>query len=241
MRKVGGVTTRYLVDEQTPAGYAQVAEEVVGATATSQYTYGPMRIGQNRAGVVRYYGYDPGGSVRQLLDGTGSVTDTYSYDAFGNAIAQTGKTMNSFLYRGEQFDPELGLYYLRARYYDPRTGRFLTADKYEGQETPACDCSSRGTWIPPIGTHHLFAYGDSDPIGKVDPSGFGAVWERTILVGNTILKIAMHPPHHEFLIAGKLLWCVHIMLLVLENGQVISREQFPLDWLCYENRSTSWP
>ena len=53
-------------------------------------------------------GYDPGGSVRQLTEATGAVTDTYSHDAFGNTIGRTGTTMNPYQYRGEQFDSALG-------------------------------------------------------------------------------------------------------------------------------------
>src|SRR5258708_4142407 len=47
------------------------------------------------------------------------ATVTYDYDAFGNKINSTGTTPNNFLYRGEFFDSDLGLYYLRARYYNP--------------------------------------------------------------------------------------------------------------------------
>jgi uncharacterized protein RhaS with RHS repeats len=50
------------------------------------------------------------------------VTDTYDYDAFGNKINSTGTTPNNYLYRGEQFDSDLSMYYLRARYYNPLTG-----------------------------------------------------------------------------------------------------------------------
>ena len=59
--------------------------------------------------------HDAGASVRELLNSLGAVTDTYAYDAFGNTVAQTGSTVNEFLYRGEQFDTGLGMYYLRAR------------------------------------------------------------------------------------------------------------------------------
>ena len=55
-----------------------------------------------------------------------AITDTYDYDAFGNKINSTGTTPNNFLYRGEEYDPDLGLYYLRARYYNPLTGRFMS-------------------------------------------------------------------------------------------------------------------
>ncbi len=111
---VGGVTTRYLVDDLTTK-YAQAADETVGGAVTTQFTYGLMRISQNRGGVLSYYGYDAGGTVREIVNGAGAVTDTYDYDAFGNTVAQTGSTVNEFLYRGEQFDAALGVYYLRAR------------------------------------------------------------------------------------------------------------------------------
>ncbi len=109
---VGGVTTKYLVDDLTPTRYAQVAEETANGAVVAQFTYGLMRISQNRVGVLSYYGYDAGGSTRELLSTAGAVTDTYEYDAFGNTVAQTGSTVNEFLYRGEQFDPALGMYYL---------------------------------------------------------------------------------------------------------------------------------
>jgi RHS repeat-associated protein len=63
--------------------------------------------------------------VRQLTNSSGAITDTYDYDAFGNLLNKTGTTPNNYLYRSEQFDPDLGLYYLRARYINPLTGRFV--------------------------------------------------------------------------------------------------------------------
>jgi hypothetical protein len=53
------------------------------------------------------YGYDGFGTVRQLTDITGKQTDSYEYDAFGNSFTKTGSTPNSYLYRGEQYDPDL--------------------------------------------------------------------------------------------------------------------------------------
>ena len=63
-RTAGGVTTRFLVDDLTPTGYAQVAEELVSGAVTVRYTHGIQRISQSRAGVTHFYGYDGGGSVR---------------------------------------------------------------------------------------------------------------------------------------------------------------------------------
>ena len=51
------------------------------------------------------------------------MTDRYDYDAFGNIISQSGATPNVYLYSGEQVDPNLGFYYVRARYVNPPTGR----------------------------------------------------------------------------------------------------------------------
>jgi RHS repeat-associated protein len=59
---------------------------------------------------------------------------TYDYDAFGVLIHQTGTTHNTTLYSGEQFDPDLGLYFNRARYLNTSTGRFWTTHEYEGDD-----------------------------------------------------------------------------------------------------------
>jgi RHS repeat-associated protein len=94
--------------------------------------------------------------------------------------------VNEFLYCGEQYDASLGMYYLRARYYVPRTGRFLTADKYEGEEVGACDCSNRNIWAPPPGVHHLFGYAGDDPINKIDPSGHDSLIVNARLFGAVV-------------------------------------------------------
>jgi RHS repeat-associated protein len=86
------------------------------------------------------------------------VLNTYEYDAWGNTVSTTGTTPNIFLYRGEQYDLDLGLYYLRARYLNPATGSFTTRDSYPGSTTN------------PVALHkYLYAYGD--PVGLQDPSG----------------------------------------------------------------------
>jgi RHS repeat-associated protein len=74
--------------------------------------------------------------VRALTDPTGAVTDTYDYDAFGNLIRSSttlsSPTLNNYLFAGEQFDPDLGLYFNRARYLNVSTGRFWSMDSHEG-------------------------------------------------------------------------------------------------------------
>ncbi|MGA8672386.1 MAG: RHS repeat-associated core domain-containing protein [Terracidiphilus sp.] len=86
------------------------------------------------------------------------ATVTYDYDAFGNKINSTGTTPNSYLYRGEYFDSDLGLYYLRARYYNPLTGRFMNRDP-----------KSENRWDPR--SLHRYLYTAADPINGKDPTG----------------------------------------------------------------------
>jgi hypothetical protein len=124
-KTVGSVTTHYLVDDLNPTGYPQVVEELTGSgsgTVARQYTYGLERISENQwtnnTWTPSFYAQDGSGSVRRLTNSARAVTDTYDYDAFGNKINSTGTTTNNYLYRGEQYDSDLGLYYLRARYYN---------------------------------------------------------------------------------------------------------------------------
>jgi len=171
----GGVTTKFLVDTQTPTPYSQVTEELVNGAVTAQFTYGLMRISQNRLGAVSYYGYDAGASVRELLNSTGAVTDTYSYDAFANTVVQAGSTVNEFQYRGEQFDASLRKYYLRARYYNPLTGRFLSRD------------SRDGLLVDPRSLH-TYSYANGDPVNGRDPTGHGDLieYDVTTICGGTL-------------------------------------------------------
>jgi RHS repeat-associated protein len=101
------------------------------------YTYGHSVVSQrqliNNQWQVSFCGYDGLGSVRQLLDFSGAVTDRYTYDAFGNLIAASGNTPNEPLFAGEQLDTLTGFYYLRARYLSPFSGRFQTMDSFGGR------------------------------------------------------------------------------------------------------------
>lgn len=71
------------------------------------------------------------GSITSLTNGSGTVAQTYTYDSCGNAMHSTGSLANPFLYTARDFDSETGLYYYRARYYDPTVGRFSGEDPLE--------------------------------------------------------------------------------------------------------------
>jgi len=159
---VGGVTTNYLVDTQNPTGYAQVVDELQSSTVTRTYAYGLERIDENQTisgtWTASFYGYDGHGSVRQLTNSAGVVTDTYDYDAFGNLSNSTGTTPNNYLFAGEAYDSALGLYYNRARYLNTATGRFWSMDKYEGdRQSPS--------------SLHKYLYASANPVNRSDRSG----------------------------------------------------------------------
>jgi RHS repeat-associated protein len=152
-------TTNYLVDPADSSGLAQVVAERNGAgVLTRSYVYGNDLIRQNQGGVASYYHPDALGSTRALTDATGAVTDTYDYSAFGQLARSSGSTANNFMFAGEQLDPASGLYYLRARYMDPRVGRFVSTDPFAGLVThPA--------------TLHDYMYALNNPVNFTDPTG----------------------------------------------------------------------
>ena len=160
VKKIVGTTTNtYLVDDRNPSGYAQVLEEKTSST-TNLYTYGLDLINQRDAstGTKKYYGYDGNGNTRFLTTTSGTISDTYAYDAFGILIANTGTTANIYRYSGEQYEPNLGFYFLRARYMNPNTGRFWTRDSYEGSKQNPLSL-------------HKYVYVTDNPINAIDPSG----------------------------------------------------------------------
>ncbi len=160
----GGFTTSYLIDDLNPSGSSQVVEELKAGVVSRVYTWGNSLISQDQYNPssqqwqVSFYGFDGQGSARVLTDASGTITDRYDYDAFGNLIYQSGTTPNNHLYCGEEWDANVGLYYLRARFMDPKTGRFWTADPFEGFDlNPA--------------SLHRYAYAVNDPVNYCDPTG----------------------------------------------------------------------
>ncbi|MCX6629270.1 MAG: hypothetical protein NTW28_16760 [Candidatus Solibacter sp.] len=157
-KTAGGVTTNYLVDDRNPSGLPQVIEEISSGVVQRVYVYGLNRISQRQGGATSFYVYDGRGTVRLLANAAGTVTDTYNFDAFGIKLDSAGATPNDFLFSGEQLDPNLQFYYMRARYFSQASGRFLTMDPMPGI---AMD--------PP--TLHRYTYGSNDPVNRLDPTG----------------------------------------------------------------------
>ena len=109
-----------------------------------------------------YYVTDMHGNVVQLLDESGNVTKTYEYDSFGNEVKPEKKDENPYRYCGEYYDKETEEVYLRARYYEPGVGRFITRDTYTGESDEPLSL-------------HLYTYCENDGVNMVDPSGHNRV------------------------------------------------------------------
>jgi RHS repeat-associated protein len=104
-------------------------------------------------GQTYYYHADGLGSITGLTDSSQTVVQNYGYDGFGN-LSQTPTIQNPYTYTGREWDRETGLYYYRARYYDPKAGRFLSEDP-----------------IGIAGGIDLYAYARNNPVKFMDPMG----------------------------------------------------------------------
>jgi RHS repeat-associated protein len=157
-------TVYYLVDGAMP--YASAVEEFdANGNPIADFDYADdldrmvryQGNGGSAGGTAYYYLADGLGSTRSLVNASGSVTDTYAFDAYGDLLAHNGTTDNEFLFAGQIQDAS-GLYYLRARYYNPASGRFISQDPFSGYEKD------------PI-TLHRYLYAGDDPVDMVDPGG----------------------------------------------------------------------
>ena len=106
-----------------------------------------------------YYTQNAHGDVVNLTDKDGKVTKSYRYDAFGVEKNIDGSDTNAFRYCGEYYDKETATVYLRARYYNPSTGRFISRDSFAGKNED------------PLSLNR-YTYCCNNPIINVDPSGF---------------------------------------------------------------------
>ncbi|MBA7510736.1 hypothetical protein ES705_02723 [subsurface metagenome] len=150
-------TTHFLIDPNQPLPQVLAEHNNAGALLVA-YLHGDDLISQSRNGVKNYYHYDGLGSTRLLTDVSASITNRYIYYAFGEILYALTPVPNAYMFTGEQFDPNLGFYYLRARLYNPAIGRFLTTDPFQG------------SIYDPMSLHK-YLYCNANPINHTDPSG----------------------------------------------------------------------
>ena len=153
-KTVNGAITKYLYENDN------VVLELDGSgTQTAKNVYGTNLLKRTAGGNAYYYMYNGHGDVTALIDSTtGGTAGTYYYDVFGNILEQTGTVNNNTTYAGYQWDAESGLYYLNARYYDPKIARFLSEDTILGDHNDPLSLN-------------LYTYCHNEPIMYMDPTG----------------------------------------------------------------------
>jgi RHS repeat-associated protein len=161
-RTVDGVERRFLYDQQQLVAELDAAGRIV-----ARFVHGP-RLDQPllmiRGAAVYTFVQDLRGDVVAVLDATGRTVNRYEYDDFGERLVSQELVENPFGFAGRERDAETGFYPMRARTYDPRTGRFLQPDPHPGLLR-----------APLTQNPHVFAR--NDPYGHTDPLGTTAVLE----------------------------------------------------------------
>jgi RHS repeat-associated protein len=173
-KTVDSVTTAYVLDPA--AGLTQVLQETTGGQATS-YLYGHDLLAQYDSGTWAYHLNDGLGSVRQLADLTGQVVQSYSFSPFGVPLGESGG--EPYGYTGEQWDASTGLVFLRARYYQPEVGRFVSRDPVLG-------------YVHAPRSQHPYVYAWNNPVRLIDPSGQQVSAE----VSEIVRRIVWIDTHH---------------------------------------------
>ncbi|MBU1406366.1 MAG: hypothetical protein KKE82_02685 [Proteobacteria bacterium] len=155
-RRTEASTTSYVYDNE------DIILEISGKSA-SRYVHGPgidepLAMEQKRN--TYFFHADGLGSIVNLTDQRGRVVQSYEYSSFGRMKVHGGEVKQPYGYTGREWDKETGLYYYRARYYDPKGGRFISKD--------------------PIGFAggdvNLYRYVQNNPVSNIDPSGL-RTWE----------------------------------------------------------------
>lgn len=153
-KTVNGVSTRYVYDG------INLLEELDDAGQTvRRYSYypgvdHPQAVLRQSDGAVFYYNTEQPGSVVALVDKNNQLANTYEYDPFGNVISQSEQVQQPLRFAGAYLDGETGLYFMRARYYDPQLARFISEDP-----------------VGVGGSDNLFAFVANDPVNGNDPLG----------------------------------------------------------------------
>ncbi|WP_440115587.1 RHS repeat-associated core domain-containing protein [Paenibacillus sp. QZ-Y1] len=164
-RSTGGKTTRYYYDDRG----LLVAEGTVSSTGTVQITTGYVHdatgklTARQMAGESQLQSYvtNGHGDVTEIRDASGNVLNRYTYDIWGNPETAEETVPNVLRYAGKYWDEVTDLQYLRARWYDPSTARFISEDTYEGELTNPLSLN-------------LYTYVENNPLNYVDPTGHRA-------------------------------------------------------------------
>jgi RHS repeat-associated protein/uncharacterized repeat protein (TIGR01451 family) len=151
-RDINGRKTEYLYDKE------DIIAEYDGTTLETRYVHGPgidEPLSFTRDGKLHVLLSGLNDTVRRVYGSDGLPDEDYELSPFGEIERPAGVPLSRQLFNARDWDPDARLYYVRARFYDPATGRFISPDPIR----------FRGGW-------NLYAYGNNDPLNNIDPLGF---------------------------------------------------------------------
>lgn len=169
---------------------------------TIEYVYGSEGVIGIKVNDVPYlFRKNVFGDVTHIYNESGALVGKYRYTAFGECIIEIGEDgiagINPIRYRSYYYDDEMGLYYLKTRYYDPVLGRFMTIDDIQYLDPES------------INGLNLYAYCLNNPIFYIDPSG-----HFVITIGSIITAALITAGIGAGLAAGS------VVVKDLENGKL---------------------
>ncbi len=218
-KNIGGTKTNYLY-----SGMQRLADYDGSGSLLQRYVYGTgldeplVKIASG--GTKTYMHHDRMGNVIAIANSSGAVINRYKYSPWGESPSMSGTT---FGFQGQRYDSETGLYYMKARYYDPKAGRFLQPDPIGygdglniylfGYNNPLNNTDPYGldVWIegpsgfdPPLhqsinvgdpnsSSYKSFSYGNIIPLS---PIGLG-YWGKDIYPGGDILRYKITDPETD--------------------------------------------
>ncbi|MGB0037071.1 MAG: RHS repeat-associated core domain-containing protein [Candidatus Acidiferrales bacterium] len=151
-------TTNYLYDGDNDIEEVNASGSILARYAQTLNIDEPLA--ESQSSTTSFYEADGLGSVTSLTNSSAAVVASFTYDSFGNLTASSGTLTNPFRYTGREFDSETGVYYYRARYYDPQAGRLTSEDP-----------------IGMLGGVNRFEYVFNSPLNLIDPSGLAPRWD----------------------------------------------------------------
>jgi RHS repeat-associated protein len=151
---------------------------------------------------VRYFLADQQGSTRLLSDAAGAITSSYDYSAFGE-LTDSPSVETKYLYTGQQYDAATEMYSLRARYYNPAGGRFLSRDPYP--------INFGDPW-----ELNRYGYAGGNPVRWTDPTG----WATTVSTGARYSQVPLSITEKALLGAGAFVAVavVYVAILMAANS-----------------------
>jgi len=165
-KKVGPSGTTYYIGEHF--------EKINGGTIKYIFA-GDIRIAKVTSSNTYYFHKDHLGSSAVMTDSSGNVVETTEYMPFGEMRVHTGSTVTNYKFTDQELDPETGLYYYGARYYDPVIGRFISPDSIV-----------QDPFDPQM--LNRYSYCRNNPLRYIDPDGHG-FWAVFIPIIKVVVAI----------------------------------------------------